>query len=410
MTQRVVVTGMGAITPVGADVKATWEAILAGRSGVTTLPDIEELGLPTHIGARVKDFDPATVLEKKDARRMDRFAALAVAAAQEAIDDSGVLESTGSDAIGVSFGTGIGGMQTFCDQHRTFLEKGPDRVSPFFIPTMIPNIGAGVLAIRWNLTGPNVTTVTACASSASAIAQAYWAIQRGDARAMLTGGSEAVVIPLAFAGFSSMKALSTRNEDPEGACRPFDADRDGFVIGEGGGFLVLESLEDAKARGAQIYAEVLGAGESADAYHIVEPCPDGEGARKAMSRALSSAGLAPDRIDYVNAHATGTPKGDRGEAEAIMKVFGEHTRNLSVSGTKSMTGHLLGAAGAVELILSILALRDQVVPPTINLDHPEDVALDFVKGSARERRVDVSMSNSFGFGGHNVSLVVGRLV
>lgn len=406
--ERVVVTGIGAITPLGDTAPATWDAVLSGRSGVKTLPDIQDLGLPTYIGARVEGFDASKFLDKKDARRMDRFAALAVAAAQEALDDSGILGTVPGERIGVSFGTGIGGMQTFCDQHQIFLEKGPDRVSPFFIPTMIPNIGSGLLAIRWNLTGPNVTTVTACASSASAIAEAFWAVARGDADAMLAGGSEAVVIPLAFAGFTSMKALSTRNDTPQAASRPFDRGRDGFVMGEGGGVVILEAYESARRRGARIYAEILGAGQSADAYHIVEPAPDGRGAFQAMTRALASAGLTPSQIDYVNAHATSTPKGDRAEAEAILEVFGSEASHLSVSSTKSMTGHLLGAAGAVELIFSILALRDQVVPPTVNLEDPEDLPLDFVPNEARERPVGAAMSNSFGFGGHNVTLVVGR--
>jgi len=407
--QRVVVTGMGAITPIGADVASSWEAALAGQSGVTTLPDIAELGLPVRIGARVKDFDPTAHLDRKEARRFDRFVGLAASAADEAMADARLLEGTDPQRVGVAFGSGIGGMSVFCEQHQAFLEKGPDRVSPFFIPTMIPNMGSGYLAMRWDLQGPNVTTVTACASSASAIAEAMWTIKRGDADAMLAGGAEAVVIPLAYAGFCSMKALSTRNDDPEGASRPFDASRDGFVMGEGGGFVVLESLEHARGRGARIYAELLGAGQSADAFHMVEPRPDGRGAAQSMTRALAHAGVAPADIDYINAHATATPKGDRGEAEAILRVFGEAARDLSVSSTKSMTGHLLGAAGAVELIFSILALRDQVVPPTINLDEPEaDLDLDFVPNVKRARRVDMALSNSFGFGGHNVSLVVGR--
>lgn len=411
MNRRVVVTGMGAVTPIGGSVRSTWDAALRGQSGVTHIPDMVEAGLPVTIGARVKDFDPLVYVDRKDARHMDRFAQLAIAAGEEAVRDSGILEDgkTDREEIGVSFGSGIGGMATFCDQHSAFVDRGPDRVSPFFIPMIIPNMGAGLLAMRWGLNGPSATSVTACASSATAVADGYWAIQRGAAEAMLVGGSEAVIIPLAYAGFCSMKALSTRNDDPEGASRPFDRDRNGFVMGEGAGMLILESLEGAMRRGARIYAEILGAGQSADAYHMVEPRPDGHGAVLAMKRALKSGGTRPEEIGYINAHATSTPKGDRGEAEAILEVFQESASRISVSSTKSMTGHLLGAAGAVELIFSTMSIVDQVAPPTINLANPDgDVPLDFVPNQPKERTIDKALSNSFGFGGHNVSVLVGR--
>ncbi len=410
MKRRVVVTGLGALTPLGLSVASSWQGALSGRSGVSFLPDLAALGLPTTIGGRIEGFDPARFLEPKQIRHMDRFAQLAIAASEEAMADSGLL-GAGYDLeeVGVLFGTGIGGMVTFTEQHQVFLRRW-DRVSPFFIPMMIPNMAAGEVAIRWGLLGPNATTVTACASSASAVGEAFRLVQHGDAPAMLALGAEAVIIPFAYAGFTSMKALSTRNDAPEKASRPFDRSRDGFVMGEGAGCLVLEEMEAAQRRGAHIYGEVVGYGQSSDGHHLVEPRADGKGAFLAMKRALADAGLAPSDVDYINAHATATQKGDAGEARAIQALFGQAPPHLSVSSTKSMTGHLLGAAGVVELLFSLLAIRDQMVPPTINLEDPDvGVGLDLVPNEVRRRPVKVALSNSFGFGGHNVSLVVSAL-
>jgi 3-oxoacyl-[acyl-carrier-protein] synthase II len=407
--RRVVVTGMGAVTPLGLDLATTWNALLAGRSGITLLPELEDWDVDTKIGGRVPDFDVSLVLDRKEARRMDRYVHLAFLAAKEALSDSGVLtDDLDPRRAGVYFGTGIGGMVTFCDQHVVFLEKGPKRVSPFFIPMLIANMAAGQLAIAFGFLGPNVTTVTACASSANAIGDAFRAIERGDADVVLAGGGEAVLIPLAYAGFGSMRALSTRNDAPEAASRPFDRARDGFVMAEGAGLVVLEEYERARRRGAKIYAEVLGYGLSSDAFHVVEPRPDGKGAAEAMARSLEGARLAKDRVGYINAHATSTPKGDLGEALAIQEVFGPHAQHLYVSATKSMTGHLLGAAGAVEFIFTVLAVAEGRLPPTINLDDPEDVPFDLVPGEAKEVPVQYALTNSFGFGGHNVSLLIGR--
>lgn len=407
--RRVVVTGMGAITPLGLDLPTIWGNLVAGRSGIRRLTELEAWDLETRIGGAVPPFDITTVVDRKDARRMDRFVQLALWAAKAALDDARLLERYPDRAnIGVYFGTGIGGMTTFCEQHEQFLTKGPHRVSPFFIPMLIANMAAGQIAMLFELTGPNVTTVTACASSAHAIGEAFRAVARGDAEAILVGGSEAVLIPLAFAGFGAMRALSTRNEEPERASRPFDKARDGFVMAEGAGMLVLEPYERALASGAPIYAEVLGYGLSADAYHMVEPRPDGRGAAAAMRRAIEDAGIPLDAVGHVNAHATSTPKGDLGEALAIQEVFGHHAEHLFVSCTKSMTGHLLGAAGAVECIFTVLALRHGILPPTINLEDPEEVPFDLVANTAKERTVSYALTNSFGFGGQNVSILLGR--
>ncbi|MHB1980801.1 MAG: beta-ketoacyl-ACP synthase II [Sulfobacillus sp.] len=410
MKRRVVVTGIGALTPLGLSAASSWQGALSGHSGVRFLPDMAAIGLTTAIGGRIEGFDPARFLQPKQIRHMDRFAQLAIAAAEEAMADSGLL-GAGYDLeqVGVLFGSGIGGMVTFTEQHEVFLRRW-DRVSPFFIPMMIPNMASGEVAIRWGLMGPNSTTVTACASSASAVGEAFRLVQHGDAPAMLALGAEAVIIPFAYAGFCSMKALSTRNDAPTEASRPFDQARDGFVMGEGAGCLVMEELEAALARHAPIYGEIVGYGQSSDAHHLVEPRPDGKGALLAMQRALADADLTPADVDYINAHATSTPKGDAGEARAIATLFGADGGQVSVSSTKSMTGHLLGAAGVVELLFSLLAIRDQVVPPTINLSQPDaDIHLDLVPNVAKARQVRVALSNSFGFGGHNVSLVVARL-
>jgi 3-oxoacyl-[acyl-carrier-protein] synthase II len=404
----VVVTGMGAITPLGLDLPTTWQGILAGRSGIRRIEALDELDVDTKIGGPVPPFDVHDFLDRKEARHMDRFVHLAMIAAAEALRGSGLLESQYDPGrVGIYFGSGIGGMTTFCEQHAVLLTKGPRRVSPFFIPMMIVNMAAGQLAITYGFTGPSLTTVTACASSANAIGDAFRAIERGDADVILAGGAEAVLIPLAYAGFGAMRALSTRNDEPERASRPFDRGRDGFVMGEGAGVAVLEEYEHARRRGAPIHAEVLGYGLSADAYHVVEPHPDGRGAAEAMRRCLEGAHVPADAVGYINAHATSTPKGDLGEARAILEVFGPHAGALAVSASKSMLGHLLGAAGAVEFILTVRALEEQVLPPTINLDDPEDLPFDLVPWQPEERRVRHALSNSFGFGGQNVSLLVG---
>lgn len=407
MRNRVVVTGMGAITPVGLSVPAFWESLIAGRSGVGRITRFDPANFEVQIGAEVKDFEPTNYIDRKEARRMDRFTQFAVAAAREAVADSGLaLENEDPERIGVIIGSGIGGMETFTDQFHVLVEKGPRRVSPFFIPMMIANMAAGQLAILIGAKGPNMTTVTACASANSAIGEAFHTIQRGGADIMLTGGSEAAFVPIAIAGFAAMKAMSERNDDPEKASRPFDAQRDGFVMGEGSAMLVLESLEHALARGARIYAEVAGYGTTADAHHITEPAPEGDGGRRSMILALRDAGLEPWAVDYINAHGTSTPKGDVLETIAIKRVFGDHAYKLAVSSTKSMTGHLLGAAGAIEAVASIKAIQEGIIPPTINYEFPDpECDLDYVPNVARKREVNVALSNSFGFGGQNATLV-----
>lgn len=410
MFRRVVITGIGALTPLGLSAPETWENALAGRSGVGAISRFDPSDLQVKFAGEVRGFDPSLVLDRREVRRTDRFVQFAVAAGEEAMKDAGLHEGGyDPERSGAVCGTGIGGIETLTNQHRICLERGPDRVSPFFVPMMIANMMAGQLAIRYRLLGPNATMVTACASSAHAIGNAMRSIQFGEADVMVAGGAESVLLPLCFAGFENMKALSTRNEDPEGASRPFDIDRDGFVMAEGAGMLVLEELEHAQARGAKIYGEIVGYGMTADAYHMVEPAPDGSGAARAMQAALRDAKLPPERIGYINAHATGTPKGDIGEALAVRRVFGAHADKLAISSTKSMTGHLLGAAGAVEAIFTTLALRDGKLPPTINLRHQDPmIDLDCVPNEARPRQIEAAMSNSFGFGGQNVSLVVMR--
>jgi 3-oxoacyl-[acyl-carrier-protein] synthase II len=409
--ERVVVTGMGVVSPVGTGLEAFWAGITKGESAVGPVQNYDLSDYPTRIAAEVRDFDAQQYLDRKESRHMDRFVQFAVAAAEEAWQDAGIGDQFDPDRAGVVVGNGIGGMQTLTEQHQVLLERGPSRVNPFFIPKMIGNIAGGQLAIRLNLRGPNETVVTACASSGNAIGSGLRAIQHGEADVMLVGGTEAALIPLAFAGFCSMKAMSTRNDDPEHASRPFDRDRDGFVMGEGSGFLVLESLSHAEARGAShIYAELAGYGRSSDAYHVVEPHPEGEGASHAMVRALKDANMLPEDIGYINAHGTSTPKGDIAETLAIKRVFGDHANRVAVSSTKSSTGHLLGAAGAVEMIASILALKYQIMPPTINLENPDpDCDLYYVPNKPEERRLRAVMSNAFGFGGQNASLIAREL-
>ena len=401
------------VTPVGVGVEKAWSALLAGTSGagpVTHFDATEEFA--TRIACEVNDFDPSGVLDPKEVRRYDRFAQFALVAAHEAMEHAGLTgapEGVPEERFGVIFGSGIGGITTFEEQCRILLERGAGRVSPFFVPMFIPDIAPGLISIRYQARGANYTTVSACASSAHAIGDAFRMIERGDADAIISGGSEATIAPLAMAGFSSMKAMSTRNDDPEGASRPFDLERDGFVMGEGAGSLILEGLDVAQARGATILGEVVGYGLSADAYHITAPSPEGEGAQVAMRMAMKDAGIAAEEVDYVNAHGTSTPHNDRTETRAIRAVLGARADDVVVGSTKSMTGHLLGAAGAVEGIISLLACREGRIPPTINLTNPDpDCDLDYAPGSMREREVRVALTNSFGFGGHNVCLALRR--
>ncbi len=411
--RRVVVTGMGAVSPVGLDAESTWTALLAGTSGggpVTLWETTEEFAC--RIGCEVKGFDALDYMEKRDAKRFDRVSIFSIAAAAQALSSAGLPDGApdGTDAsrFGVIFGSGIGGIATFEKQHKRLLEGGPKRVSPFFIPMFIPDMSAGLISMRWNLRGPNYATVSACASSTHAIGDAARHIQHGDADIMVAGGGEATITPMTFAGFSSMKALSTRNDDPAGASRPFSAERDGFVMGEGAAALVLEGLDHAQARGAKILAEIVGYGLSADAHHITAPPPDGYGAQNAMRMAMKDAGAEPGDVDYVNAHGTST-MADGIETAAIKAVLGDHAYDMVVGSTKSMTGHLLGAAGALEAIACIQACRTGKIPPTINYQGPDpECDLEYAHGGMIERPVEFAISNSFGFGGHNACLAVRR--
>jgi 3-oxoacyl-[acyl-carrier-protein] synthase II len=402
-----VVSGIGVVSPVGIGKEVFWENIVQGRSGVRLITRFNTEGFKTKIAAEVLDFAPDAYMEKKEARRMDRYAQFAVATARLALDDAGIKAgSLNPDRVGVIIGCGIGGMETFEEQARVIVTRGPGRVSPFFVPMMISNMAAGYIAIINGFYGPNSTVVTACASSNHAIGEAFRLIQRGEADVVLAGGTEAAVTPLAVAGFCAMKAMSTRNGEPERASRPFDAERDGFIIGEGAAILILEDLEHALSRGADIYAEVVGYGQSCDAYHITAPDPDGSGAAKAMTWALKGAGLEPGDVDYVNAHGTSTPLNDKVETMAIKKVFGEAAYRIPVSSTKSMTGHLLGAAGGIEAAVCVMSINNSVIPPTINYEYPDpECDLDYVPNKARRARVKVALSNGLGFGGHNATLV-----
>lgn len=401
---------MGAVTPLGIGVDPFWQGLVAGRSAVGPITRFDASAMDSRIGAEVKDFNPADWVDRKDARRMDRYVQFAVAATRMAVADAGLdMEREDGERIGVYLGSGIGGMETFDEQFRILVQRGPARVSPFLIPMMIANMAAGQVAILFGAQGPNMTTVTACSSANNAIGEAFEAIRGGKADVMFAGGSEAAFVPISIAGFCSMKALSTRNHEPERASRPFDKERDGFVMGEGAGILILESLTHARDRGARILAEVIGYGTSADAYHMVQPPDDGRGGALSMRRALEDAGIPPAAVDYINAHGTSTPQGDIAETRAIKAVFGDHAYRLAVSSTKSMHGHLLGAAGAVELIACIQALRTQLLPPTINQEVPDpDCDLDYVPNQARPARVEVTLSNSFGFGGHNATIILRR--
>lgn len=410
LQRRVVVTGLGTVTSLGIGPEAFWQAILAGQSGVKLIDSIDTSDLPTKIGAEIDEFEPSEFMGRKEARRMDRFSQFAVAASRLALEDAAlVITDQMSERVGVLIGSGIGGIATLEEQHNVLLEKGPERVSPFFVPMMIPNMASGQVSIIFNCKGPNLTTVTACASSNHSIGDAFKLIQRGDADVMITGGTEAALTRLAMAGFCAAKTMSTRNDDPAGASRPFDQGRDGFVLGEGAGILVLESLEHAKKRKAKIYSEIIGYGLTADAYHITAPAPSGEGAARAMRAALDDAGLQPSDVQYINAHGTATELNDAYETIAIKSVFGEGAYELLVSSTKSMTGHLLGAAGGVEAVVCQKVLTEQIVPPTINYQtHDPDCDLDYVPNQARPAKVDVVLNNSFGFGGHNAVLVFKR--
>ncbi len=409
--RRVVVTGLGIVSPLGSTIESTWAAVLRAESGIGPITRFDAAAFPTRIGGMVRDFDVSQYIAPKEARRMDEFMQYGVAAGIQAFNDSGLdPDRLNPERCGVIAGAGIGGLATIESEHSAFLQSGtPRKISPFFIPGSIINMISGHLSIKYGLTGPNLGVVTACTTSTHAIGLGLRTIQYGDADVMLAGGAECSMTALGIGGFSQAKALSTRNDEPRKASRPWDRDRDGFVAADGGGLMVLEELEHARARGARIYAEVVGFGMSGDAYHITAPPEDGTGAQLAMRNALRDARLAPEAVSYLNAHATSTPLGDRAETIAIKRAFGAHAWRLAVSSTKSMTGHLLGAAGVVEAILTVLALRDQVAPPTINLDHPDaDCDLDYVPHTARQMRIDVAMSNSFGFGGTNGTLVLRR--
>jgi 3-oxoacyl-[acyl-carrier-protein] synthase II len=408
--RRVVITGMGVVTALGESLDRFWSALCAGQSGVGELTLFDTTDFKVHFGGQVRDWDPVARFGAKEARHLDRFAQFAMVASIEAVNDSGIDFTAFSPyACGVIVGSGIGGLNEFESQHTVMMQKGPSRISPFTIPKLMVNAATGQISIRWGLRGPTSAIATACASAANAIGDSFKVIQSGHADVMITGGSEAAITHMGLGGFASMRALSTRNDDPSRASRPFDRDRDGFVLAEGAGILVIEAEEVALARGARIYAELLGYGTSADGSHITAPDEEGRGAARAMSLCLADAGLAPDSVEYINAHGTSTGLGDLAETKAMKTVFGSHAKKLQISSTKSELGHLLGASGGVELVISALAIDRGVLPPTINLDHPDEGCdLDYIPHVAREVRVDRVMSNSFGFGGHNASLLIGR--
>ncbi len=409
--RRVVITGLGMLTGLGNTVESTWAGILAGRSGVSAIEHFDASSFSTRFAALVKDFDVEAYMPAKEARRLDEFIQYGMAAGQQAWEDAGItVTAENAPRIGVSIGSGIGGLTSIERNHSLLLEDGPRKISPFFVPGSIINMTAGMLAMRYGLKGPNIALVTACTTGSHCIGLAARMIAYGDADVMLAGGTEKASSPLGLGGFAAARALSTRNDEPQRASRPWDKDRDGFVLGDGAGVVVLEEYEQAKARGAKIYAELVGFGMSDDAFHMTSPSENGEGAALAMSNALKDAGLEPSAVQYINAHGTSTPAGDIAETQAIQSVFGEHASKLAVSSTKSMIGHLLGAAGAVEAIFSILAIRDNIAPPTINLDNPDEgCVLDYVPEQARPMQIDVALSNSFGFGGTNGSLIFKRV-
>ena len=411
MKRRVVVTGMGVITPVGNDVATTWRSLIEGKSGTAPITKFDASNFPVKFAAEVKGFNPLDFMERKEAKRADQYTQYAVAAARQAMTNADLVERNGMDPdrIGVIIGSGIGGLKSFEEQHDVYRERGVGKISPFFIPMFIADIAAGIVSMMFNAKGPNYATVSACATSAHAIGDAYRTIQYGDADVMITGGAEATVTPMAIGGFANMKALSERNDSPETASRPFDSTRDGFVMGEGAGVLILEELEHALARGATIYAEIVGYGATGDAYHLTAPAPDGEGAQRAMKRALKDAGLEPKDIQYINAHGTSTPANDFNETRAIKAVFGDEAKKVNVSSTKSATGHMLGAAGAVEAVVSAMVVGTGIIPPTINYQNPDpELDLNYTPNKSVERDVNAVLSNSFGFGGHNTTLAIKR--
>lgn len=410
MDARVVVTGLGLVTPVGTGKNNFWKSLVSGKSGIGKVTSFDVSDYSCQIAGEVNGFDPADFFDRREAKKMDRFAQFAVAAACMAWDDAALAQSeVDRDQVGVLVASGIGGIKTIEEQYRILLEKGPRRVSPFFVPMLIANMASGYISILLGLRGPNSTVVTACAASSHALGESYRMIQRGDARVMVTGGAEAAVSPIAFAGFCSARALSTRNDAPKKASRPFDAQRDGFVIGEGSGVVILERLDQALERGAHIYGEIVGYGLSGDGYHVTAPDPEGRGAILSMQRALRSAGVGPEAVDYINSHGTSTVYNDKIETAAIKNIFGAHARKLLVNSTKSMTGHLLGAAGAVEVAAILLQMQSGLVHPTINYDYPDpECDLDYVPNMARPHQVNLALSNSFGFGGTNASLLIKR--
>ena len=409
-TRRVVITGLGALTPIGNTADEFWSSLIQGRSGIGPITRFDTTDFPTRIAGEVRGFDPLNFVDKKEARRLDPYLQYAVAASVLAVRDA-ALETAKIDAtrFGVLIGSGIGGITTLLENHKVLLERGPDRVSPFFIPMLIINMASGLVSMRFGAKGPNSSVATACATGNHAIGDAFKIIQRGDADVMIAGGAEAIIMPLTIAGFCAVKAMTTRNDEPEKASRPFDAERDGFVCSEGAGIVVLESRDHALRRDARIYAEVRGYGMSGDAHHMTAPDPEGDGAARAMAAALRDAAVSPEDVGYINAHGTSTPYNDKFETMAIKRVFGDHARRLAVSSTKSMTGHLLGAAGGIEAIATALALHHGVLPPTINYEHPDpECDLDYVPNQARKQDVEIAASNAFGFGGTNATLIFGR--
>ncbi|MDA8077372.1 MAG: beta-ketoacyl-ACP synthase II [Nitrospiraceae bacterium] len=405
--RRVVVTGLGLVTPLGIGVGKSWEGLIHGRSGVRKITHFDAAAFPTQIAGEVEGFNPEDFIEPKEIKKMDRFIQFGIAASSMAMEDSGLKVTAGNaPRTGVYVGAGMGGLPAIEHYHKILLEKGPRRITPFFIPMLIINLAAGQISIKFGAKGPNSAPATACATGSHAIGDAFKVIQRGDADAMIAGGAESVITPMGIGGFNAMKALSTRNDEPERASRPFDRDRDGFIMGEGAGILIIEELEHARSRGARIYAELVGYGLTGDAYHITSPAPGGEGAARCMAMALRDAGMEPSAVDYINAHGTSTKYGDELETAAVKTVFGEHARRVAVSSTKSMIGHLLGAAGGVEAVISVLSIDRGMIPPTINLDNPDpECDLDYVPHKARKADIRVALSNSFGFGGTNACLL-----
>jgi len=409
--RRVVITGLGMVSPVGLSVKESWENILAGKSGIAPITHFDTSAFSTHFGGSVKDFDVGNYLSSKEAKKMDSFIHYGIAAAREAIEDAGLaVNEENAERIGVAIGSGIGGLPGIEKAHENLMNSGPRRISPFFVPSSIINMISGHVSIMYGMKGPNIALVTACATATHSIGDAARIIEYGDADVMIAGGAEMATSPLGLGGFGAARALSTRNDDPATASRPWDKDRDGFVLSDGAGVVVLEEYEFAKARGARIYAELIGYGMSGDAYHMTLPAEGGEGARRCMQAAMRNAGINPEQVDYINAHGTSTPAGDKAETDAAKAAFGDHAYKLTMSSTKSMTGHLLGAAGGVEAIFSILAIRDQVAPPTININTPDpECDLNYAANTAQQRQIEIALSNSFGFGGTNGTLVFKKI-